>query len=269
MRQLDYVVAVDQKFLGKTGVKISEIGLGTWKYQSNSEPLRVGISQGATHIDTAEMYGTEEIVGEAIEGLRNDVFLATKVSPSHLHYDDVLRAAEGSLKRLGVKTIDLYQIHWPNSRIPIKETMHAMEELVKQDKIRFIGVSNFSVREMKEAQEAMASQEIVSNQVEYNLQNRQIESDLIPYCRSQKITVTAYSPLNRGHMSPGENSILDKIALKYGKTRVQLILNFLTAEENIVAIPKSDNVDHVMENCGASGWRLSAEDRKLIGEYFK
>ena len=171
MRQLDYVVAVDQKFLGKTGVKISEIGLGTWKYQSNSEPLRVGISQGATHIDTAEMYGTEEIVGEAIEGLRNDVFLATKVSPSHLHYDDVLRAAEGSLKRLGVKTIDLYQIHWPNSRVPIKETMHAMEELVKQDKIRFIGVSNFSVREMKEAQEAMASQEIVSNLVEYNFQN--------------------------------------------------------------------------------------------------
>lgn len=259
---------MNKKYLGKTGVKVSEIGLGTWKYQSSSEPLRVGISLGATHIDTAEIYGTEGIVGEAVEGIRDDVFLATKVSSSHLHYDDVLRAADGSLKRLGVKTIDLYQIHWPNSRIPIKETMHAMEELVRQGKIRYIGVSNFSVRELKEAQEAMTSQEIVSNQVEYNLQNRQIESDLISYCRSQKITVTAYSPLNRGHFA-GENGTLDRIALKYSKTRAQVILNFLTSEENLVAIPKSDSVSHVKENCGASGWRLLAEDRKLIDEHFK
>lgn len=260
---------MNQKLLGKTGVKISEIGLGTWQYRGDIEALRVGIAQGATHIDTAEIYGTEGVVGEAIEGLRDKAFLATKVSPSHLHYDDVLKAADGSLKRLGVKIIDLYQIHWPNSRIPIKETMSAMEELVKQGKIRYIGVSNFSVRELKEAQEAMSSQEIVSNQVEYNLQNREIERDLLSYCQSQKITIIAYSPLNRGHVSPGKNSILDKIASKYDKTRVQVVLNFLTARENVVAIPKSDNIDHVNENCGASGWRLSLDDIKQIVQSFK
>lgn len=231
--------------------------------------MRVGISQGATHIDTAEIYGTEGIVGEAIQGLRDEIFLATKVSSSHLHHDDVLKAAEGSLRRLGVKTIDLYQIHWPNPRIPIRETMDAMEELVKQGKIRYIGVSNFSVSELKEAQEAMSSQEIVSNQVEYNLQNREIESDLISYCKSQKITVIAYSPLNRGHIGVAKDGLLDKVASKYGKTKAQVVLNFLTAEENVVAIPKSDNINHVKENCGASGWRLSADDMKRIDQHFR
>lgn len=260
---------MNEKLLGKTGIKISEIGLGTWQYRGEIEALRVGISLGATHIDTAEVYGTEDIVGEAIRGLREKVFLATKVSPSHLNHDNVLKAAEGSLRRLGVNTIDLYQIHWPNPRIPIKETMRAMELLVKQGKIRYIGVSNFSVSELKEAQVAMSSQEIVSNQVEYNLQNREIETDLISYCQSQKITVTAYSPLNRGQIYSGKNGILDKVAKKYGKTRAQVILNFLTAGENIVAIPKSDSVNHVKENCGASSWRLSAADVREIDQYFK
>src|SRR5579862_3744187 len=112
-----------QKNLGKSGVKISEIGQGTWAYRGGVEPLRLGVSLGATHVDTAEMYGTENLVGKAIEPIRDQVFLATKVSPSHLHYDDVIKAAEGSLKQLNTRTIDLYMIHWPNPRIPIKETM--------------------------------------------------------------------------------------------------------------------------------------------------
>jgi diketogulonate reductase-like aldo/keto reductase len=256
------------KSLGKTGVKISEVGQGTWAYRSGVEPLRAGISGGATHVDTAEMYGTEPIVGEAIAKIRDQVFLATKVSPSHLRYADVLRAAEGSLNRLNTKMIDLYMVHWPNPRVPIKETMRAMEELVTQEKVRYIGVSNFSVEDMKDAQDALSSQEIVSNQVEYNLQNRDAEREVIPYCKSQKITVVAYSPLSRGYISRRRDEVLDRLAEKYGKTRAQIALNFLTREENVIAIPKADRIEHVKENCEASGWRLSEEDLRLIDERF-
>jgi diketogulonate reductase-like aldo/keto reductase len=259
---------MNQKPLGKSGVKISEIGQGTWAYRAGVEPIRVGISNGATHVDTAEMYGTEGIVGNAIADRRDKVFLATKVSPQHLHYDEVIKAAEGSLNRLNTKTIDLYMIHWPNPRVPIQETMKAMEELVKKGKIRHIGVSNFSVEELKDAQDALSSEEIVSNQVEYNLQTRGAEAEVIPFCKSQKITIVAYSPLTRGQISRRKDELLDMIAAKYKKTKAQVALNFLTREENVVAIPKADRVEHVKENSEASGWRLSEEDIKLIDEKF-
>lgn len=232
----------------------------------------MGVSLGAYLLDTAEMYGTEPVVGKAIEGIRDKVFLATKVSPSHLHYDDVIKAAEASLRRLNIKTIDLYQVHWPNPKIPIKETMRAMEELVDKGKIRFIGVSNFSVRELKEAQEALSSQEIVSNQVEYSLYDRSIETDLLPYCAAQKITVIAYSPVARGKIFSGREErlkLLDQVASKYGKTRAQAALNWLIKDENVVAIPKADRVEHVRDNCGASDWRLSEEDHRKISDAFR
>jgi diketogulonate reductase-like aldo/keto reductase len=259
---------MNQKPLGKSGVKISEIGQGTWALRNGVEPLRLGVTLGATHIDTAEMYGTEGMVGKAIPDIRDSVFLASKVSPQHLHYDDVIKAAEGSLNRLNTKTMDLYMVHWPNPRIPIKETMQAMEALVKRGKIRFIGVSNFSVEDLKDAQDALTSQEIVSNQVEYNLSNRDAEAELIPYCKAQKITIVAYSPLGRGQVYRRKDDVLDRIAAKYQKTRSQVALNFLTREENVVAIPKADRVEHVKENCEASGWRLSEEDLRLIDERF-
>jgi diketogulonate reductase-like aldo/keto reductase len=259
---------MNQKPLGKSGVKIPEIGQGTWALRNGVEPLRLGVSLGATHIDTAEMYGTEVIVGKAISDIRDSVFLATKVSPQHLHYNDVIKAAEGSLNRLNTKTIDLYMVHWPNPRIPIKETMRAMEDLVKQGKIRYIGVSNFSVEDLKDARDVLTSQEIVSNQVEYNLSNRDAETELVPYCKAQKITIVAYSPLGRGQVSRRKDEILDKIAAKYKKTRSQVALNFLTREENVVAIPKADRIEHVKENCEGSGWRLSEEDIRLIDERF-
>jgi diketogulonate reductase-like aldo/keto reductase len=259
---------LNYKQLGDTKVKISEIGLGTWQYRGGVEPLRLGISLGATHVDTAEMYGTEETVGDAIKDQRDKVFLATKVSPSHIHYDDLLKAAEGSLRRLGTKTIDLYMIHWPNPRIPIKESMKAMEELVKRGKIKYIGVSNFSVKELEDAQNALTTEKIVSNQVEYNLGNREIEEDLVEYCKKEKITIVAYSPLSRGNISSDEKGVLDRIAQKYNKTIAQVILNFLTREDHVVAIPKANRSEHVKENCGASGWRLSSEDILEIDESF-
>ncbi len=259
---------MNYKQLGDTRVKISEIGQGTWQYRGGVEPLRVGISLGATHIDTAEIYGTEETVGEAIRSEREKVFLATKVWSNHLHHDELIKAAEGSLRRLDTKTIDLYMIHWPNSNIPIKETMSAMEELVRRGKIKHIGVSNFSLRELKEAQHALSSEKIVSNQLEYNLQNREIEEELVPYCKKEKITIVAYSPLSRGSFPNNQRGVLDSIAQKYNKTLAQVILNFLTREEHVVAIPKANRSEHVRENCGASGWRLSSEDIREIYENF-
>lgn len=256
------------KQLGDTGAKISEIGQGTWNYKGGIEPLRLGVSLGATHIDTAEMYGTEGVVGKAIEGMRDRVFLATKVWSDHLDYDGVLKACEGSLKKLGAKSIDLYIIHWPNPAFPIRDTMRAMEDLVKRDKIKYIGVSNFSVEELKEAQESLSSESITSNQVKYSLDSRGAEEDLIPYCKSEKITVVAYSPL-KGQAIKKKNDLLEEIGIKYGKTRAQVALNFLTSGENVVAIPKAESLVHVRENCGASGWRLSKEDVERIGEEYQ
>lgn len=255
------------KPLGKTEEKVAEIGQGTWNYRGGVEPLRLGVSLGSTHIDTAEMYGTEEAVGKAIEGIRENVFLATKVWHDHLHYDDLLKACEGSLNRLCVKQVDLYMIHWPNSRVPIRESMRAMEELVKRGKIRNIGVSNFSVKQLKEAQEALSSHDVVSNQVEYNLRNREIEKDLIPYCKKEKITVIAYSPI-KGLDVKSRNDVVQEIATSNGKTRAQVMLNFLTAEENVITIPKASNIIHVRENCAASGWRLSNDDMQRINDSF-
>ena len=151
--------------LGSTGEMVPEIGLGTWKYQGGSEPLRKGIELGAYLIDTAEMYKTENEVGVAIKDHRDKVFLATKVLGSNLRYDEVLRAAEKSLSLLEQDVIDLYQLHWSNPSVPISETMGAMEELVERGMIRYIGVSNFSVGEMREAQQVMSKNPLVSNQV--------------------------------------------------------------------------------------------------------
>ena len=180
---------MELKELGNTGVMVSEIGLGTWKYHGGVEPLRRGIELGAFLIDTAEMYRTEELVGQAISGKRDKVFLASKVLGSHLRYDQVMKAAEASLRRLAVDCIDLYQIHWPNSRVPITETMRAMEELVDQKMVRYIGVSNFSTSELQQAQAAMTNHPIVSNQVLYSLKARHIERDLLPYCQEKHVTV--------------------------------------------------------------------------------
>src|SRR5215468_10681819 len=192
---------IELKQLGNTGVMVPEIGLGTWKYRGGVEPLRRGIELGATLIDTAEIYRTEDVVGQAIRGQRERIFLATKVSGDHLRADAVLRAAEGSLRLLGTDVIDLYQIHWPNARVPIKETMQAMETLVDRGQVRYIGVSNFSLRELRTAQEAMTKYPIVANQVLYNLNCREIERDLLPYCQEHQITILAYTPLDDGRLA--------------------------------------------------------------------
>ena len=263
------------KELGNTGVMIPEIGLGTWKYTGGDAPLRRGIELGAYLIDTAEMYRNEDRVGQAIKGLRDRVFLATKVLGSNLRYDQVLKAAETSLRRLDVDYIDLYQIHWPNPRVPIKETMEAMGKLVDAGLVKYVGVSNFSTRDLQQAQAAMPNVPIVSNQVLYNLKHREIEQDLLPYCQKNRVTLIAYTPLADGSLAArprlrGDQrlQVLEQVAGEVGKTMAQVALNWCTSRPNVMAIPKSNSIARTVENCGASGWRLSAGQVGLLDQAF-
>lgn len=269
------------KYLGRTREKIPVLGLGTWrigggwysadysKDREAVEALKLGLKLGMRFIDTAEGYGkghAEELVGEAIRNER--VFIATKVSPEHFKYEDIIKSCEASLKRLKVKQIDLYQLHWPNPNVPIEETMRAMEKLVEEGKIRYIGVSNFSVEEMKEAQEALKKYEIASNQVEYSLLSRDVEKDVLPFCQKEKITLIAYSPLAQGKIFKYAKPF-ERICKKYGKTISQVALNWLIRKKQVVAIPKAINPDHVKENFGAIGWKMKESDIKKLEALFK
>jgi len=228
-----------------------------------------------TLVDTAEMYGaghSEEVVSKALEDWRKPVFVASKVSPSHFAHDDLLRSARKSLERLHVREMDLYQLHWPNSRIPITETMKAMEKLVQDGMVRYIGVSNFSVSQMKEAQAAMSREEIVSNQVEYSLVDRAVEEEILPYCQREKLTLIAYSPLGQGRIARGRGGpfkVIDEIAAKLEKSRSQVALNWLLQHESVVVIPKASDKKHVVENARASGWKLGAKDFQDIDKAFR
>jgi diketogulonate reductase-like aldo/keto reductase len=257
------------KYLNKTKEKISTIGIGTWKIGSLDPVIRktelnalnIALEAGVNLIDTAESYSSgesERLVGEAVKGRRDTVFIATKVSPTHLSYDDVIKSCMRSLERLSTSYIDLYQVHWPNPRIPIKETMRAMEKLVSDGKIRYIGVSNFSLTQLREAEEALSKQEIVSNQVEYSLVSRSIEKDILPYAEKEKITIIAYSPLARGNIPI--DLIPRDILEKYGATPAQIMLAWVTKRDNVVAIPKAANPEHMRENILASNIILEDKD---------
>jgi len=273
------------KKLGRTDVDVPVIGMGTWKLgglytpdyghdQEAVKSLQAGIELGLTLIDTAEMYSAghcEELVAKAVKGLREKVFIATKVLPEHLSYEEVLRAAERSLKRLETDYIDLYQIHAPNPDIAIVETMRAMEYLADQGKIRFIGVSNFSVELLRQAQECLSKYQIVSNQVEYNLLNRRIEKHLLPFVEREHITVIAYSPFATGYLlrySGGGKKVLEYLVRKYNKTFAQICLNWLISKKPVIAIPKAIDIKHLRENAGAAGWRMKPEDYETIDKVF-
>jgi diketogulonate reductase-like aldo/keto reductase len=221
------------------------------------------------------MYGTEDVVGQALKGRRQGVFLATKVSGTHLRYDDVMRAAAASLRRLDTDSIDLYQIHWPNAQVPIRETMRAMEALVDAGQVKYIGVSNFSLQELRAAQAAMSKYPIVANQVLYNLNQRDIERDLLPYCQEHHVTIIAYTPLDDGRLAQSSwlrrrrgMEVLQQVAAETHKTLAQVALNWCTSRPNVIAIPKSDSATRTEENCGASGWRLSPEQIQRLDAAF-
>jgi diketogulonate reductase-like aldo/keto reductase len=277
---------VEFKTLGKSNEKIPVIGLGTWGIggfssrvsggeEDEVRALRLGLELEMRLIDTAEVYGhghSEEVVARAVKSGREGVFIATKVSRQHLSYQDVIKSCESSLKRLGTTYIDLYQVHWPNTSIPITETMKAMEHLAAQGKIRHIGISNFSVQQTQEAQEALSRNDIASNQVEYSLLDRSIEGDLLHYAEKQRITIIAYSPVARGQIPRGGQGerwrILNEIVSKYDKTRSQVALNWLVTKQPVIAIPKAATPEHVRENASGVGWRMNKEDYDALSNAF-
>jgi len=279
---------MEYRELGRTGERIAAIGLGTWRIGGGMTPdylhdkeaieaIKYAIQLGMTHIDTAEIYGAghaEELVGEAIKDFkREELFIATKVWYTNLRYDDVLKACERSLRRLQTSYIDLYMIHWPSDTVPLSETMKAMERLYKEGKIRYIGVSNFSTSQIEEARYNLSTTDIVANQVKYNLYDREIESELMPYCFKNGITIVAYSPLARGALTrelekPGNKraEVLRSLAEKYSKTPIQVALNWVIWHERVIAIPKAIQKHHLEENAGAAGWKLMKEDYELISK---
>lgn len=256
-----------RKVFGSSDVLVPEVGFGTWRYRDGSDAIRAAIDHGATFVDTAEIYGTEPAVAEAIRGCRQRIFLATKAAPRHFRRRDLIAAAENSLKRLGTDYIDLYQLHWPNETVPIAETMGAMEELVDAGKIRFIGVSNFDLWDLKTAQAALARHKIASNQVPYSLIDRTVEWGLLDYCRQHQITVIAYSPLGTtfaNMKAADQNRALAWVAKSTGKTEAQVALNWVISREQIITIARTSTAEHAIENCGASGWRLSRAHYDLL-----
>ncbi len=257
------------------GRQVSEIGLGTFGMGGRMSPekgsegahieaIKYAIDKGVNVIDTAEMYAgghTEEVVGDAISSYRrDDLFIISKVMPSNLRHDSVLKSAEKSLDRLQTSYLDLYLIHWPNPDIPIKETVSAMEELVSSGLVKNIGVSNFSVPLMKEAIEAAKDNKICANQIEYNYANRDPESDVIPFCEENGIDVIAYTPIMKGRTSGFKN--LSRMAEKYNSTGVQMALRYIM--ERAYAIPKTSNRNHLDELLKASEINLSPEDYRLL-----
>jgi diketogulonate reductase-like aldo/keto reductase len=253
--------------LAKTGVFIPEVGIGTWNYHAGPGPLRKGLEAGALFIDTAESYGTEPVVGEAVRGIRDRVFIATKVSPQNFRCTNLRQSVDASLRRLGVDVIDLLQLHEPNPSIPIDETMGAVADLMDAGKIRLAGVSNFSVEQLQEAQKALGRYPIVSNQVRYNLIDRTIEKDMLHYCQSNHVTVIAYCPLARGLNRIRDcdpSGVINELARTTGKSPAQIVINWCLCKDGVVAIPKGNSTEHILDNCGASDWRLSQEQLALL-----
>jgi len=292
--------------LGKSGLRVSRIGLGVW--QASGEWLgkdgkviaAIGRSWelGVNLLDTAEVYGnghSEGVVGRALKSFGRDNFVvATKVYGAHLREDELQRACAYSLRRLGVREIDLYQIHWPDpwEQIPLKETMKAMEKLYSEGKIRAIGVSNFAVRDLEEARGCLSKAEIVSDQLQYSLIRREIEEEDIPYCRREGIRIIAWSPLAQGALSGKYSSrkvptkdvrttnpiferknlarmkglllAMSKIASRQRCTMSQVALAWLMKDPDVVPIPGAKTADQAEENAGAAGVELTADDLESL-----
>ncbi len=236
--------------------------------------LKKGLEFGINLIDTAELYQTEDLVAEAIKDYkREDVFIATKVSGSHLQYGNVLKAANNSLSKLASSYIDLYQIHWPNSSVTIRETMRAMEKLVEEGKIRYIGVSNFSLEQLKEAEAALSKNKLASIQVEYSLIARGVEKELLPYCELKNIAVLAYKPIGQGILAGPNVGIkieLDEISKMHGgKSSTQIAINWLLSKSKVVfPIPRASRPTRVIENVGSVDWSLNVNEMQRLCEIF-
>ena len=262
---------------GPTGREVSVVGQGTWNMERDDRSraiaaLRRGLDLDMNHIDTAEMYGdgkVEQLVGEAIRGRRDEVFLVSKVLPTNASRRGTVAACERSLKRLGVDRLDCYLLHWPGSH-PIRDTIAAFEELVAAGKILSWGVSNFDEGELAEVIAIAGEGRCASNQVLYHLQERAIEHAVLSYCNDHDVAVVAYSPFGSGRFPTPDSRggrVLEEVAAAHGTRPHQVALAFLL-RQGVFAIPKSSTVEHVETNAAAARLELSDAEAERIHAAF-
>lgn len=262
------------------GTVVPALGQGTWymgEYPQirakEIKSLQLGIELGMKLIDTAEMYGdglSEILVGEAIKGRRDDVFLVSKVYPHHAGLKTIVTACENSLKRLGTDRLDLYLLHW-RGRIPLEETIEGMERLKKEGKILRWGVSNFDTSDMKELWNQQNGPNCMTNQVLYHLGSRGIDYDLLPWQQEHQVPIMAYCPLAQGGSLSRKlinDSTLKEIADHHNATPLQIALAWTICSNHVIAIPKASQEQHVMDNAGAASIQLTEEDLRRLDEVF-
>ena len=256
------------------GETVPALGLGTWHMgesgsdrKAEADALRLGIDLGMTLIDTAEMYasgGSEEVVGDAIAGRRDGLFIVSKVLPYNADHAGTVEACEASLRRMGIETIDLYLLHWPGSS-PLEETFGAFDQLQREGKIRHWGVSNFDTSEMADVHDA-GEGACATNQILYNLTRRGPEFDLLPWCEQKGMPVMAYSPLEQGRL--GGHEALQPIAEKHGVSDVIIALAWVLRRDGVIAIPKAARQDHVRANAAALDVVLDTDDLAVLDAAF-
>lgn len=258
-----------------SGDPVPVLGQGTWfmgenrrAFQQEVDALRLGIGLGMTLIDTAEMYGdggAEDVVGAAIQGRRDDVFLVSKVLPSNASRRGTVTACERSLERLNTDRIDLYLLHWRGG-YPLEETVSAFEDLKRAGKIRNWGVSNFDADDMEELADVSGGEGVAVNQILYNLQRRGPEFDLLPLCRSNGVSVMAYSPIEQGRLLG--KPVLSEIAAECDTTPSVVALAWVLNQSDVIAIPKSSNPKHIRENRSAVDLKLTPAQLALLDRHF-
>jgi len=258
------------------GETIPKLGLGTWEMGERPArradeiaALREGIALGMTLVDTAEMYGdgvTEELVGDALAGLRDDVFLVSKVYPHHASRRGVVAACEASLERLSTDRLDLYLLHWLGS-VPLEETVKGFDALRRAGKIRHWGVSNFDTADMAELIDEAGGGACATNQILYNIARRGPEFDLLPWLADHRIPAMAYSPVDHGRLP--KRSPLDEIARQRGVSVTRVALAWVLAQPGVFAIPKASRIEHVRDNRAALDLVLSDDERAQIDGYFR
>ena len=257
------------------GESVPAFGLGTWhmgedrrRAADETAAVKLGIELGMTLIDTAEMYGNgaaEEIVANAAVGLRDRLFIVSKVLPYNASRKGVVEACERSLKRLKTDRIDLYLLHWRGS-VPLAETVEAFVRLQRDGKIRHHGVSNFNTEDMKEWVALAGGETVASNQILYNLSRRGPEFELIPWCQERRISIMAYSPLEQGRMLG--NRGLQQVARQHDATPAQVALAWLLRQDGMIVIPKATQLEHVRENRAALDLKLSDDDLAALNRSF-
>lgn len=266
-----------KRAFGPRATPVSIVGQGTWRVKSprkGAEAIRAGIERGLTHVDTAELYeqqsGSESMLGPVLaEYGRDSLYVASKVLPHHATFEGTLKACDATLRRLGLRYLDLYYLHWWSDEVPVRETMRAMEQLVDDGKVRDIGVSNFDVADLEQAEAALRKHPLAANQVLYHLEARAVERELIPFCAKKEIAFVAYSPFAHGRLPTGKaGRVLADVAAKRGASVAQVVLAFLARDPAVFPIPKAESVEHVRANAAALDVVLDAADVAAIDAAF-